>query len=1115
MQLEGEQINVAHAILVRWADMESSGRLADIGETQLQGDFLREVFGDALHFTRKTEGRSDWQLEQHWQIPGNGTPDAILGQFQSGSRQSPTAVIELKGPRAHLDRDRFNGRTSVQQCWDYFANLPECRWGVVSNIVSFRLYERSHTMRRYEHFALQDLRDATQFRRFYALLERSGLLKPRLGPARADDLLTRTDNRQREVGDELYNRYRENRIHLIHHLHYERQYTLDNAIAIAQRLIDRIIFIAFCEDRGLLPDRILEKVHDTIPPVTQVTNPRWRNFVDLFRGVDTGSGLDIGDGYNGGLFAPSEADNLNLGDEWTGFFKSVGDYDFRDEVNLEVLGHLFEKSITELEKLREGDFFAVVTTLTGAPRVGERASMPQSAMRKRMGIYYTPPQFTQLIVELTVGTLIDERFARVARELGLDPQTADSFDYWLRCQEVLHDLRICDPACGSGAFLFQAYQLLEDRYGEVANGFARHNHPDAASFAQAIPDLILENNIYGVDLSPEAVEITQLALWIRTARRGKTLADLSHNIHFGNSLIRETAVHEKAFDWRATFPEVFDREASGFDCVIGNPPWERMKLQEREFFSISAPEIATATNAAKRRALIGQLPKQNPELFAKYEASIERTQRQLDYARSSGEYPLTGRGDINTYAVFAELASKIVAPQGRVGLLVPSGIATDSTTQDFFAALTDAQRLICLYDFENRRKLFADVDGRFKFSILVFGGAQAGQHDADFVFFAHQTEDLADHRRHIPLSGKDIALLNPNTKTCPIFRSRRDAEITKRIYRNVPVLIDHNRKRGGNPWGIRFKTMFHQTNDAEHFREGGWFLKNKYALKGNQWSKGKQVYLPVYEAKMVQMYDHRAASVIIDESNWVRQGQTADVSLTQHQNPEYRSSPRFWIEKKTIEEQLPDGLPPAFLAYKDVTSATNQRTMIASFIPAIGVVNSAPLIFSDAPARLQTCLLANLNTFVYDFVARQKVGGVHLNFFIVEQIATLPPERYADRCPWSRRETLQHWISERVLKLTCTAEDMLPLAEACEFKSGDLKDYGGKLHRWNPPERTTLKAELDAAFFILYQIDREDAAYILSSFSNTDEPQPGLMSEPTLAQRVLSAYDWLLAHRTG
>jgi hypothetical protein len=471
----------------------------------------------------------------------------------------------------------------------------------------------------------------------------------------------------------------------------------------------------------------------------------------------------------------------------------------------------------------------------------------------------------------------------------------------------------------------------------------------------------------------------------------------------------------------------------------------------------------------------------------------------LDYARGSGRYPLTGKGDVNLYMLFAELAGSLVAPDGLAGLLVPSGIATDDTTKDFFRGLMEAKRLASLYDFENRNKVFEDVDGRFKFSALVFGGEAKTTERADFVFFAHGVEDTArqNRERHIPLTEADMALLNPNTKTCPIFRTRRDAGLTKGIYNRIPILIDENRQKGGNPWGIRFLRMFDQTNDAGHFCEAKVWQRKGYKLEGNVYAKAKKRALPLYEAKMVQAFDHRAAGVTVDEENWVRQGQKAEASLVDHQNPEFSAQPRWWVDEAAVEATTEGRKRDWLLLYKDVTSPTNERTMIAAFAPWVAVVNSAPLVFpgEDIKPRRECCLLANLNSFAFDYVARQKVGSVHLNFFIVEQLPVLPPDVYAGKCPWSKKETLEHWISERVLKLTCTAEDMIPLATACGFQGS----RGDGVHVWKEAERAEIRAELDAAYFHLYGIERDDAEYILSTFSNT-----GLLPEDSRgSQQVL------------
>ena len=296
--------------------------------------------------------------------------------------------------------------------------------------------------------------------------------------------------------------------------------------------------------------------------------------------------------------------------------------------------------------------------------------------------------------------------------------------------------------------------------------------------------------------------------------------------------------------------------------------------------------------------------------------------------------------------------------------------------------------------------------------------------------------------------------------------------------------------------------MFHQTNDAELFREPDALKADGFKLKGNRWIKGKQVFLPMYEAKMLQDYDHRAADVVTDQSNWVRQGQTEKRSLVGYQNPEQLAMPRFWVDAHEVE--LPEW---GCVGFKDITSPTNQRTMIAACAPIAGFTNHFIIVRSRLEPVRQLCLLANLNAFAYDYCTRQKIGGVTLNFFIVEQVPTLPPETYAKPCPWDHGATLETWISQRVLKLTCTAEDMLPLAEACDFTSGSFHaEYGGRLNKWDEAERAELMAELDAAFFYLYGIPRDDVEYILSTFKGIHERQSLFRGGSSIAERIVQKY---------
>jgi len=1115
-RLDTKERGAAYQIIKNWWRQAQHGRL-NRKETSIDDAFLSAVFGDGLGYRGVTETAKCYERERQFHVPGVGPCDGALGLFPPADPDKVRVVIELKDAQTHLDHDRFNGRTPVQQVWDYLNAMPEsCVWGIVSNFTTIRLYHRGRGSQVYEQFSLRRMAEERQnFDRFYAIFEPYGLVKGILGkPPRTVDLLERTLTEQREVGGELYEFYSDNRLRLIQHLYKDRGLPLEPAIRIAQKLIDRVLFIAFCEDRELIKSRVIEMACKQVPPgFSKARNPVWQNFLGLFEAMDKGSdAISAENGYNGGLFRDDEdypIEELDLDDvPWTNFFRGIANFDYRHTVDVDVLGHLFEKSITELERLRQGALFA-----KGQADV-EPAKMPKSQQRKLFGIYYTPVEFTTAIVDYTINEVVEERFKAVQQSHGLSDEQLGNGErtdaaraYWRGCLEVLRGLTVCDPACGSGAFLIRAYDALFHYYAMTITELEHLGGKATSDLFDVVPEMILSRNLYGVDLQAEAVEIAQLSLWLRSARPGKTLADLSRNIVCGNSLADDPGVHPRAMNWERTFPGVFSGDGPGFDCVIGNPPWERLKLQEREFFALSAPEIASTVNAADRRKRIAKLEKEDPNLYAQYMEGLAEANSMLSYARSAGRFPLTGKGDINTYMLFAELASKIVAPTGRVGLLTPSGIATDKTTAEFFNVLMASGALERLYDFENKRGIFADVHRSFKFSVLNFGGQAAKFDAADFVFFAHDLQELRNRQRHIELSAADMNLMNPNTKTCPVFRCRRDAEITKAVYARVPVLIDRNRKEGGNPWGVRFVRMFDQTNDAERFNDAGTMKKKRYRLEGNRWVRGQKTYLPLYEAKMVQAYDHRAASIEVVESNWVRQGQTVRPTLVEHQNPEHVGMPRWWVDEGEVKSAI--GVErPYLLGFKDITSSTNQRTMIAAAIPWSAATNHFVLAVSEYPARRECCLLGNLNSHVFDFIARQKIGAVTLNFFIVEQLPTLAPDTYDDPCPWDSGRRLEQWVSERVLKLCCTANDMKPLAEACGMRP--------PVHKWKPGERAKLLAELDAAYFILYGIERSDMIYMLTTFQRTrakdtpdlfDPDSDNVLSEA--GQRIVAAFDAL------
>ncbi len=273
------------------------------------------------------------------------------------------------------------------------------------------------------------------------------------------------------------------------------------------------------------------------------------------------------------------------------------------------------------------------------------------------------------------------------------------------------------------------------------------------------------------------------------------------------SEIRRLADSYEFFHWHLAFPDVFplpgdcvapENKATGwnagFDVVLGNPPWERIKLQEREWFSERMPSIAEAANSAARKKMIDDLKAREDLLYIEFVNAKRRAEGEGEIARHT--FPLAGRGDINTYALFSELNLNIVSAVGRVGCIVPTGIATDSTTKAFFAAIMDSKTLVSLFDFENARPVFPAVHRSYKFSLLTLCGIGVSIEEPTFVFYAHDTADISNDLRRLKMSAEEITLFNPITRTCPVLRNAKDLAILKRVYPRSDFL--ESEQWGGN-----------------------------------------------------------------------------------------------------------------------------------------------------------------------------------------------------------------------------------------------------------------------------------------------------------------------------
>ncbi|MGX0879699.1 hypothetical protein ACSSV4_004409 [Roseovarius sp. MBR-154] len=551
---------------------------------------------------------------------------------------------------------------------------------------------------------------------------------------------------------------------------------------------------------------------------------------------------------------------------------------------------------------------------------------------------------------------------------------------------------------------------------------------------------------------------------------------------------RMLIAEENFLNWQVTFPGIWsdweeDELTGGFHAVIGNPPWDRMKLQQIEWFAERRPAIAMAARASDRQKLIAALEKAGDPLAQDYAKASERAEAGTRMARKGGDFPLLSGGDVNLYSLFVERAMTVVKQDGLIGLLVPSGIASDKTAARFFKGVATEGRLKALYDFENRRTrydlkpFFEDVDSRFKFCAFVASPTPT-EEAARCAFFLQAVSELADPEVCFSLGAEDFARVNPNTGTAPIFRSKRDADLTKAIYASAPILVDRSSGEEEKAWPVRYSTMFHMTNDSELFRtraeledqEGG------YPLGGNLYGSASGNWLPLYEGKMVQAFDHRAASVLINPANQHRPAQPFPATVEQHENPAWVPDPQFWVPSNKCGWERSEGWA---LGFKEITAPTNVRTMIAALFPLVGFGNKVPLLTPLGEDRHEWLLCANFNAVPFDYAARQKIQGQTLNLFIVEQLPVIPPDRY-DEVHFGPK-TASEVVREAVLELTYTAHDMAPFARDMGYvdEAGTVKTP----FTWDEERRLALRAKLDAVFFNLYGItDRDDIRYIYSTF---------------------------------
>jgi Eco57I restriction-modification methylase/TaqI-like C-terminal specificity domain len=571
-------------IIKNWNYSLEESNLSRTKEESLQGEFLNAIFTKVLDYPNRI-GRKLWNIQQEQKTEIDSTKaDASLGFF-TDTINDVRVVIELKDAQTDLDRKqkRANNLTPVEQAFSYQYKMKKCQWVIVSNFKEIRLYHSS-TMTEYERFLMKELaKDAEQFKKFYFLLNRNHLIE-RDGKSKIDLLYENNEKEQEKITNTFYQKYKNIRRELYTHIKNNNP-EVDELTVFekTQKLLDRFIFVCFCEDTNLLPEKVFRKVIEAAKSTFTLSETRiWDQLKGLFDSIDQGNpNMDI-NRFNGGLFKKDPVlDGLIIKDEIFTYFEELTEYDFNSDLDVNILGHIFEQSVSDIEEFK-------------AEIRGEEFNKNKSK-RKKDGVFYTPAFVTQFIVRKTIGEWLEQKKIELG-EKNLPELTEEDFieyqkklnnkrvkkktkveehiEFYTKLQQIVQNVKILDPACGSGAFLNAAFDYLFEIGTEINNRLAELQGGQVSLFD--LDKHILKNNLYGVDINKESVEITKLSLWLKTANKRDPLTSLDKNILCGNSIVDDGKYDPNPFDWKKSFPEVF--ETGGFDIVIGNPPYVRQEL---------------------------------------------------------------------------------------------------------------------------------------------------------------------------------------------------------------------------------------------------------------------------------------------------------------------------------------------------------------------------------------------------------------------------------------------------------------------------------------------------------------------------------------------------------
>ena len=997
----------------------------------------------------------------------NSDGERVLCIEAKGTKTKSIFDLQSRKNKAH--------RTPIDQAWDYMRT-GDLDWGICTNYKYFALLKRNEGTKTGYLFDFEEIKkDEEKLKEFIAIFSRENLIDKKS----ADDLYSDSKTEEKEFTKEFYKLFHETRLMLITAFQEKEGVERSQAVYYTQIFLNRLIFIFFVSDKGYISDNRLfsNRILKLLEPglCTEHSRKVYDEITELFIAFDKGDhGLGVF-GFNGGLFNSKFPNNIYFSDlKSSDFFAKarqhskllksttlnendskviakyhgqlnpiiknlliLDSFDFNDEVNVNILGHIFEQSISDLEELN-------------------RAT---SSKRKKDGVYYTPSNLTNYICKNTIIPYLSKTNVTTIEEL-ID-EYSDNVE---ELENKFKEIKILDPACGSGAFLIEAVDTLMDigqaiqNVKELSGKYSSGGQFQLTKWneEETIREII-ENNIYGVDVNRESVEITQLSLFLKLASHNRKLIGLSKNIQIGNSLIDDPSVDILAFLWEERFPNIFlhpslkkhldQSHRDGFDIVIGNPPWQILKPDVDEFFSPLYDEGDTIQKFSKLTKIMKNdfmkkcLP--DEKINDNWNEYQNNYKKQMNFFNQSENYEYqistssekSSSSDINLYKLFIERSYKLLKPHGYCGLVVPSGIYSDLGSKGLRELLLMKNRLIHLFSFVNRKGIFEDVHRQFKFCTFVFEKEGITK---KFLasFYIQDVSKLEDYKKiGYDYDVKLIQLSSPSSFSLIECKNKSEFDILQKLYK-YPLLMS-------DKWNFLAKREFDMTNDSKLFHTAN-------------------IGSPLYEGKMMNMFTHTFA----EPRYWVDEDQGNDVL----KKKELNRMKKVAKNHQTLPQIDSDEYR---LVWRSITNSTNERTLISTILPPnVFLGNSLnylnPIRFDGEKyvrpiSYDETFFVCGIfNSFPVDFILRHRVA-TNLNVFYLME---LPVPRYDKNNKFHKK------LFENTAKLICTTKEY-----------SDLKKIIGISNSVSEPEkRLGLEAQNNALSAKIYGLTKKDLEFVLGNF---------------------------------